>query len=163
MSQETIPVRITECTGFTLFGLSTQTSLVTDNTKEVWNKFMVLLKANKIIPQRLFSVQTYPEEYYIHFEPTREFTKWACAECLVAATVPAEASILDIPAGAYAVFTHYGGPTTATITFNYIFSQWLPNSGYRVDHRPHFEILGQGYSNNDPESVEEIWIPIAHG
>lgn len=45
-------------------------------------------------------------------------------------------------------------------TFGYIFGTWLPNSGYIMDDRPHFEILGAKYKNNDPESEEEIWIPI---
>jgi AraC family transcriptional regulator len=31
---------------------------------------------------------------------------------------------------------------------------------YELDDRPHFEILGDKYKNNDPNSEEEIWIPI---
>jgi AraC family transcriptional regulator len=31
---------------------------------------------------------------------------------------------------------------------------------FEVDDRPHFEILGIRYRNNDPNSEEEIWIPI---
>jgi AraC family transcriptional regulator len=36
----------------------------------------------------------------------------------------------------------------------------LPASEYVVDNRPHFEILGAQYKNNEPDSEEEIWIPI---
>jgi len=43
---------------------------------------------------------------------------------------------------------------------NYIMSQWLPNSKYILDHRPHFELLGAKYKNNSPDSEEEVWIPI---
>jgi hypothetical protein len=28
-----------------------------------------------------------------------------------------------------------------------------------LDDRPHFEVLGSKYRNNDPESEEETWIP----
>lgn len=43
----------------------------------------------------------------------------------------------------------------------YIYGSWLPNSTeYARDNRPHFEILGEKYKNNDPESEEEIWIPV---
>jgi AraC family transcriptional regulator len=42
----------------------------------------------------------------------------------------------------------------------YIFNTWLPKSGYQLDRRPHFEILGEKYKNNNPDSEEEIWIPI---
>jgi predicted transcriptional regulator YdeE len=30
----------------------------------------------------------------------------------------------------------------------------------KIDNRPHFEVLGDKYKNNDPSSEEEIWIPI---
>ncbi len=36
----------------------------------------------------------------------------------------------------------------------------LPNSEYELENRPHFEVLGEKYKNNDPNSEEEIWIPI---
>jgi AraC family transcriptional regulator len=39
-------------------------------------------------------------------------------------------------------------------------TEWLPNSAYALDDRPHFEALGEQYKNNDPNSEEEIWIPI---
>jgi AraC family transcriptional regulator len=29
-----------------------------------------------------------------------------------------------------------------------------------LDDRPHFEVLGEKYKNNDPTSEKEIWIPI---
>ncbi|MFT5513068.1 MAG: AraC family transcriptional regulator, partial [Bacteroidia bacterium] len=45
-------------------------------------------------------------------------------------------------------------------TFGYIFGEWIPNSIYDIDSRPHFEILGDKYKNDHPNSEEEIWIPI---
>ncbi|MEP1984886.1 MAG: GyrI-like domain-containing protein, partial [Maribacter dokdonensis] len=38
--------------------------------------------------------------------------------------------------------------------------EWIPNSEYQLDGRPHFEVLGAKYKNNDPNSEEEVWIPI---
>ncbi|MFZ1515671.1 MAG: GyrI-like domain-containing protein, partial [Saprospiraceae bacterium] len=64
-----------------------------------------------------------------------------------------------IPGGLYAVF-YYKGLSTDTAIFEYIFNTWLPNSEYGLDDRPHFEILGERYKNNDADSEEEIWIPI---
>jgi AraC family transcriptional regulator len=52
------------------------------------------------------------------------------------------------------------GASTDTSTFEYIFRVWLPASEYLLDDRPHFEILGAKYKDNDPESEEEIWIPV---
>lgn len=31
---------------------------------------------------------------------------------------------------------------------------WLPNSDYLLDDRPHFELLGDKYKNNDPNSID---------
>jgi AraC family transcriptional regulator len=62
--------------------------------------------------------------------------------------------------GLYAVFLHKGAASTGGKTFKYIFETWLPNSCYLLDNRPHFEILGAKYKNDDPGSEEEVWIPI---
>ena len=61
--------------------------------------------------------------------------------------------------GLYAVFDYKGSSSDNSI-FHYIFSEWLPSSDYQIDDRPHFEVLGERYKNNDVNSEEEIWIPI---
>jgi AraC family transcriptional regulator len=62
--------------------------------------------------------------------------------------------------GLYAVFQHKGGPATGFKTFSYIFGTWLPASDYVLDARPHFELLGEKYNGSEPDSEEEIWIPV---
>lgn len=64
--------------------------------------------------------------------------------------------------GLYAVFNYKGNQQQAAAAFQYIFGTWLPASHYTVDNRPHFEILGDKYKNGDPDSEEEIWIPIKY-
>ena len=65
----------------------------------------------------------------------------------------------DLVEGLYAIFD-YKGLNNNPLIFNYIFEEWLPHSIYELDDRPHFEVLGENYKNNDPNSEEEIWIPI---
>jgi AraC family transcriptional regulator len=61
----------------------------------------------------------------------------------------------------YAVFKHKGATSSFHLTSDYIFNHWIPQSEYELDHRPHFEILGDQYLGPDnPESEEEVWIPI---
>ena len=62
--------------------------------------------------------------------------------------------------GLYVVFLYQGIASAGAKTFQYILGTWLPNSEYTLDNRPHFEILGEKYKNEDPSSEEEIWIPI---
>ena len=64
-----------------------------------------------------------------------------------------------IAGGLYAMFEYKGSSKDNSI-FQYIYTSWLPNSTYVLDDRPHFEVLGKKYKNNDPNSEEEIWIPI---
>lgn len=66
---------------------------------------------------------------------------------------------LEIPTGTYAVF-HYKGLSSDSTVWRYIYSQWLPNSEWALDDRPHFERLGSKYKNDDPTSEEDIYIPI---
>jgi len=56
---------------------------------------------------------------------------------------------VTLPGGLYAVFD-YKGPSNDFSIFQYIFSTWLTGSGYKLDKRPHFEVLGEKYKNNDP-------------
>jgi AraC family transcriptional regulator len=62
--------------------------------------------------------------------------------------------------GLYAVFNYKGDANDFQPTFEYIFRTWLPNSDYVLDDRPHFEIMGEKYKLNDPNSEEELWVPI---
>ena len=71
--------------------------------------------------------------------------------------LPMEKFIL--PGGLYAVFD-YKGSSDASYIYQYIYGIWIPNSEYVLDARPHFEVLGEKYKNNDPTSEEEIWIPV---
>lgn len=107
----------------------------------------------------LYSLQDYPLNYFEHFDPAREFVKWAAVEVSDFNDLSAGMETFVLPGGLYAVF-FYKGSSTDTRIFQYIYSDWLPRSGYVLDHRPHFELLGERYRNADPDSEEEIWIPV---
>jgi AraC family transcriptional regulator len=73
--------------------------------------------------------------------------------------VPKEMIKFELEGGTYAVF-HFKGRIKDPAIFQYIFNFWLPSSEYQLDHRPHFEILGENFKKNNMESEEEICIPI---
>lgn len=143
-----------------LVGHSTKMSLINNKTGELWARFAPKIKA---IPNRVsidkISMQVYPPAYYKNFQPANEFEKWATVEVMDFENVPEGLETFELKEGAYAVFDYKGSSADPSI-FQYIFSQWLPKSGYEVDNRPHFEVLGPKYKNNSPDSEEEIWIPI---
>lgn len=107
----------------------------------------------------IISLVVYPPTHFINFKPINQFERWAAVEVADFNNVPTDMETFVLPSGLYAVF-NYKGLSSDTSIFHYIYSEWLPNSNYLLDDRPHFEVLGEKYKNNDPTSEEEIWIPI---
>jgi len=73
--------------------------------------------------------------------------------------MPSQMQSFTLEGGMYAVFDYKGSSDNHSI-FEFIFKQWIPNSNYKLDNRPHFEILGKNYKNKDENSEEQLWIPI---
>lgn len=143
-----------------LIGMQTIMSLTDNKTMELWQSFMPKRKDIKTaVNSDLYSIQSYDDLYFRNFSPNTKFEKWAAIEVTDFEIIPKDMQAFTIPTGLYAVF-EYKGLSSDNSIFHYIFAEWLPNSEYHLDHRPHFEILGEKYKNNDPNSEEEIWIPI---
>ena len=127
---------------------------------ELWENFMSRRKEiTNNLTNDLISLAVYNPTHFVDFKPTDEFERWATIEVSDFDYVPTEMETFVLPSGLYAVF-EYKGLNTDNSIFQYILGTWLPNSDYVLDNRPHFEILGDKYKNNDPASEEEIWIPI---
>lgn len=144
-----------------LVGEKIRMSLSNNKTKELWQSFMPRRKEiTNNIGSELYSIEVYDPTYFINFNSNAEFDKWAAVEVSDMEYVPDQMETITMPAGLYAVFIHKGPASSGSKTFQYIFQTWLPNSEYIVDNRPHFEIMGAKYKNEDPDSEEELWIPI---
>ncbi len=136
-------------------------SFSNNKTFELWKNFMPGRKEiQNSIGLELYSVQIYKPLFFDNFNPNTEFEKWATIEVSDFDTVPDEMETLTLTGGLYAVFLYQGAASSAAKTFQYILGTWLPNSGYMLDDRPHFEMLGEKFNNEDSSSEEEIWIPI---
>jgi AraC family transcriptional regulator len=143
-----------------LIGTSLTISLANNRTGEIWKNFMP--RRNEItnnLSDDLISMAIYKPNHFIDFKPTNEFEKWAAIEVTDFENVPKNMKTFTLTGGLYAVFAYKGSSTDMRI-FQYIFGTWIPKSDYNLDNRPHFEILGEKYKNADPDSEEEIWIPI---
>ncbi len=145
-----------------LIGKSLQMTFAHNRTAALWQSFMPYLKEIKnTVGTDLFSMQIYgPSFDFVHFDLHAPFEKWAAVEVSEHSFIPAGMKPFILAGGLYAVFMHYGPASEGERTFRYIFETWIPASAYQPDQRPHFEVLGPGYKNNDPGSEEEIWIPV---
>lgn len=128
---------------------------------ELWSSFMPRRKEiTNAVGIELYNIQINPENF--DFQPDSLFTKWAAVAVSNFEEIPNGMETLEIQEGRYAVFNYKGDQSNAAAFFNAIYTEWLPNSDYELDNRPQFEVLGEKYKNNHPDSEEEIWIPIKH-
>ena len=143
-----------------LVGMSVEMSIIENKTRELWQQFMPHRhKIENRLNQDFYSLQVYDPDYFKSFNPQKSFTKWAAVEVSKANGLVDGLSPFKLPSGLYAVFNYKGLPGDPAI-FQYIYTEWLPNSDYILDNRPHFEVLGSKYKQNSPDSEEEIWIPV---
>lgn len=128
---------------------------------ELWGSFMPRRREiTNNLTNDLISLVVYSPIHFIDFKPTNSFERWATVEVENFNEVPSEMETYILSSGLYAVFNYKGMNSGASAFSQYIYSEWVPNSDYILDNRPHFEVLGEKYKNNDPSSEEEIWIPI---
>lgn len=136
-------------------------SLTANKTYELWRNFMPRRKEiQHITGIELYSIEVYAPSYFDHFNPDATFEKWAAVKVTDFKAIPDGMETLSAPEGLYAVFTHKGPASEGHNTYQYIFGTWLPGSGYLPDNRPHLAIMGEKYKHEDPNSEEELWIPV---
>lgn len=143
-------------------GFTTKTSLANDQTVKIWKQLMPRLKEiHNAVSADLFSLQEYEFATFQNFTPFTEFKKYALVEVKDFEHTPEGFEKLELQSGKYAVFNHKGTAEEFAKTSQFIFGEWLPKSEFELDDRPHFSIMGDKYfGHENPESEEEIWIPI---
>ncbi|MBB6609941.1 GyrI-like domain-containing protein [Pontibacter sp. Tf4] len=149
--------------GKKLVGMSTETKLATHNPATLWQQFMPRRhEVGVIVGPELYSVQVYDAGFVKgEFTANSVFRDWAAVEVTDSTDLPDGMEQLNVPAGLYAVFLHKGPASAFPATAGYIFGEWLPNSNYTLDDRPHFEVMGAKYLGHEhPDSEEEVWIPV---
>ena len=121
----------------------------------LWKQFMPRKKEiQNCVNNELIALQ----EYDSFGDFNKPFDIWACAEVSEVESIPESMMSFTIPSGMYAVFLHKG--MDAGATYQRIMTEWLPSSGYKIDDRPHFQIMGSKYKNGSPDSEEDFYVPI---
>ncbi|NEM96595.1 GyrI-like domain-containing protein [Pontibacter burrus] len=146
-----------------LAGLRAETTLATDNPAALWQEFMPRRKElTTIVGNELYAVQVYDAGFVKgKFTADSIFQKWAAVEVSGSGELPDGMEQLIVPAGDYAVFIHKGPASDFVKTANYIYRQWLPNSNYLLDDRPHLQVMCEKYlGHTNPDSEEEVWVPV---
>lgn len=154
--------RIETISEIKLVGKRINMSFSNIQSHRLWRSFMPKRKeiAN-VLSDKLYSLEIYKDvNFFETFDPTAEFEKWAAVEVSDFEAVPSEMEPLVIPSGKYAVFSYKGKGSEVSETYRSIIQDWMPDSDYQLDHRPHFAVMGEKYKYEDSASEEELWFPI---
>jgi AraC family transcriptional regulator len=65
-----------------------------------------------------------------------------------------------VPEADYAVFEHHGSLDNLHSTYEAIYRDWLPESGYERAQSDDFELYDERFDYGKPHSVMEIWVPV---
>jgi AraC family transcriptional regulator len=160
--QTDLQPRIEKISEKKLVGKRKRMSFAENKTFELWKNFMPQRKNIKNnIGTDLFSIEIYNNPHFFNnFNPKVEFEKWAAVEVAEFLNIPDEMEALTLPPGHYAVFMYRGPASEASSIYQYILTQWFPNSKFILDDRPHFAVMGSKYKHENPDSEEEIWVPV---
>ncbi len=124
-----------------------------------WQKLWTEIKT-----QKLFSAGI--EHFGVcHDDPhVTEPSKLRYDACLVVhktAKPHDEIGIKQLPCGKFAKFVYQGSYEYLNDAYNYIFGQWLPNSGYELRNVPSMEKYANDPRKTAPEKLKtEFYIPI---
>lgn len=144
-----------------LIGMDHKCSFVKYDVYNLWKNFMP--RKSEIQNQlnaNIFSIAFYPENFFGSFNPNVEFVKVAAIQCSEIVEIPTGMKTFEIPEGMYFKFRYKGKADQYPTLFERILKEVLPQNNLVLDNRPHFEILGPEYKNNDPNSEEDIHIPV---
>lgn len=157
-----IPVTLVSIPERKLVGMHLPMSLANNQTGSLWQQFMPRRKEiSHRVNGELYDIKVYAPDFQLKdFTPSTMFEKWVAVEVAAWENIPDGMEPLILPGGAYAVAEHRGPARDFYKTWNYIFSEWLPVSGFVMDDRHHFEILQENYRSDDPHAREDVWIPI---
>lgn len=143
-----------------LIGIHKEMSLMNNLTPQLWQAFKTRLQEIKSrTDHHLISLQIYPGNYFTEFNPERRFRKWAAVQTHSDSDVPKGMDLLHFVGGDYAVF-HYKGPLHDKSIFQKIFTEWIPQSAFALDNRPHFERFSDGLTLQSAEWEETIYVPV---
>ena len=74
--------------------------------------------------------------------------------------LPQDFRCLSLAPQHYAVFEHHGHLSGLSETFERIWQDWLPLSGFKAADAPEFERYAQDYDAQSSAGVVEIWLPL---
>ena len=141
---------------------SLEMNMMKDRTAEVWKTFMPLFAQipGKVNLQKI-SIQNYGGAFDIHsFTPETLFMRGAAVEISGEQELPTPLETLKFRGGLYLKTRYKGLPQNAVTFFQKLYLEVLPQMKLQPDNRIQFELLLPNYSPENPDSEEDVFIPV---
>ncbi|WP_161785195.1 GyrI-like domain-containing protein [Brevibacillus borstelensis] len=139
-------------------GRADAATLASNRVPALWEEF--LRRVNEIHDRTSPNISMGISEFsQNHLD--EEFVCMACVPVNRFASIPEGMVCKTIPTMQYVVVTHKGKLPTLGNAFDYIYTTWLPNSGYDLVEADDFEVYGERFLGPENEDSEvDIYIPI---
>ncbi len=138
-----------------------------DNTKDIgdllWPR---LIERFEEIPRKLGKNGDFYVTYGVCKEIWKDdqiqdqFNYYAGVEVEPGTRAPDGMELIHVPKQTYAVFTHQGSLKDLSLTNQYIWGTWLPQSGYELAPAMDLEVYPADFKPPKNEVPFEIWVPI---
>lgn len=145
---------------FRVIGKTCESTMKQNNIPALWDQFG---KFNPQIPGILNPQAAIGVCYFEEMDKMTDdtpFTYLAGMEVKPDQEAPEGMLARDVPAAEYAVFEHVGSLATLHETYDAIYGEWMPKSGYSRAEADDFELYDERFKFGQPDSVMEIWVPI---
>jgi AraC family transcriptional regulator len=125
---------------------------------DVWHRLMqqVLPTQGRVNEKVAYGVEFYGPEWMT----ANQWMYFPCFEVNNLENMPGLLFAKTLPAARYAVFTSKGGLATLGDTFKYVYSEWMPASGYELAYPYDFEYYGEAFQSGQPGAEVDIYLPI---
>ncbi len=156
---------IIELEAMTIIGMQSLISMKCNLIPQLWDRFMSReneIKNRAEAPKAAFGVSYDMRDVSSEGEKSvYEFFHLVGTPASSVEHIPEGMSYKQIPAHKYAKFTHNGSLAGLQKTYDAIFSQWLPQSGYEYDASAcDLEWYDERFKIDSDESEFDIYVPI---
>ncbi|WP_250435103.1 GyrI-like domain-containing protein [Hanstruepera flava] len=107
-----------------------------------------------------FSIQDYADQDFNKITPQTTFNKWVAVEVENHNHIPEDMQPFILKGGDFLVVDYKGSLADFPKLWQTILTDWLPNSKYELDNRPHFEKLPESYNPQNTINEEQVWVPV---
>ncbi len=132
-----------------------------NNMTEIPSMWMKLMQVESQIKNRANNTEAWGASYNMDSGgDSFSFTYFAGYEVTDTKIVPEGMVVHVAPASKYAKFSHFGPLENLSQTYTYIYSHWLPTSGYKTGNGNELEMYNQKFNPNGEGSEMFIFVPI---